>query len=331
MRQQSDLAKSGRVIALIAVTSFVYSLAGAAGSTDQEFVDALAGGNVARVEQLLAEGYDINHRFSNQMTPIMVAALGGSTVTIKLLADKGADVNASGGQGLTALYLAAQNGRAVAAEALLDAGADINAVAAAGATSLMIASQSGHVDVVDVLLDNGGWMRRWFRPTLELNKATVQGATAVAIAYSEGHWEIVNRLIDAGAEQGDVAIYVAILRNDRAEAEALISQGLDINKEVFGTSALVEAVRWGRVEIVRLLLDSGVDVSREHYGGGEFVRLISTAKVLAKGKLTLLEEAETRPEALHGLSPQLLKAFLTGGGIDEMREIVRLLEEAEAP
>lgn len=324
-------AKTGIAIALIAVAFLLHSLSQAAGPSGQKFVDALAGGNVARVEQLLAEGYDINHRFPNRMTPIMVAALGGSTATIELLADNGADVNASDRQGLTALYLAAQNGHAAAAEALLDAGADINAVAAAGATALMIASQGGHADVVDVLIDNGGWMRRWSRPKLELNKVTVQGATALAIAYSEGHWDIVDRLIDAGAEQGDVAIYVAILRNDLAGAEALISHGLDINKEVFGTSALVEAVRWGRLEIVRLLLDRGVDVSREHYGGGEHIRLISTAKVLAQAKLTLLEEARTRPEALDGLSPQLLKAFTTGGGIDEMREIVRLLEEAEVP
>jgi ankyrin repeat protein len=58
------------------------------------------------------------------------------------------------------------------------------------------------------------------------------------------------------------ALMQAVQRNDRAAVEALIAQGADVNEpDKSGDMPLIMAAYQGYTEIVRLLLESGADVS----------------------------------------------------------------------
>lgn len=67
-------------------------------------------GRLEEVKRLLNEGADINARFSNGMTPLILASWMGHTKVVELLLRKGADVSAKTNAGSTALKLATDRG-----------------------------------------------------------------------------------------------------------------------------------------------------------------------------------------------------------------------------
>jgi ankyrin repeat protein len=80
-------------------------------------------GTCAALNQLLAEGADVNARSPGGETALMLAAARGRLDVIDLLVGRGADVNAATEFGNTALMLAAARGQVGAARALLERGA----------------------------------------------------------------------------------------------------------------------------------------------------------------------------------------------------------------
>jgi ankyrin repeat protein len=102
-------------------------------SLNQEMVNAVAAGDKAKVEALIAKGADVNFRRGFGFTPLHTAALYGQTDIAELLIAKGGDVKAKGGSGETPLVEAAN--RNVAA-LLIVKGADVNAKKNDGTTPL---------------------------------------------------------------------------------------------------------------------------------------------------------------------------------------------------
>lgn len=129
---------------------------------------------------------------------------------------------------------------------LLAKGADVNMYEPGrgvwGLPALTIAAQAGDLDLVSLLLDNGA----------DVDKGHSSGAefTALQIAVAKGYISIVKCLIDHNAD-----VYA------RRQPVLLAIPGC-------GTP-LEEAARWGRLDILCLLLDSGVSTigySRVQYG-----------------------------------------------------------------
>ena len=146
--------------------------------------DAAKAGDIEQLEQLLAQGADINQgglatplyyaintehgeaaRFlvergadvnapSTWGAPLHAAAAGGMTDIVTLLLDRGADPNVRW-QEMTPLHLAARNGRIEAVRVLLDRGADINASARMDEPALHLAIMFDHQDVADLLRERG--------------------------------------------------------------------------------------------------------------------------------------------------------------------------------
>ena len=90
--------------------------------------DAAKKGNIEQVEQLIAEGADVNQQDRRTGTALHWAALRGDAAVVEVLIAAGADVNAvSKDNGGTPLHAAASAGHASVAEVLLAKGADIEA------------------------------------------------------------------------------------------------------------------------------------------------------------------------------------------------------------
>src|SRR3954465_9852044 len=83
-------------------------------------------GNVERLEQILAQGTDVNAGDRTGVTPLMRAAYHGELPMVRALIQNGADLDAKDSGGLTALMMAKHSGRAEIVEALRSAGAKEN-------------------------------------------------------------------------------------------------------------------------------------------------------------------------------------------------------------
>lgn len=72
--------------------------------------NAILKGRVAVVQNLLAQGVNVNVRTVSGKTPLMAAAYKGYTDIVQLLLESGADVNVRDAKGDTALKIAERNG-----------------------------------------------------------------------------------------------------------------------------------------------------------------------------------------------------------------------------
>src|SRR5215813_9378731 len=81
-------------------------------------------GDVGRVEQILAQGADVNASDRAGVTALMRAAYHGQLPMVNALVEHGADLNATDSDGLTALMLAKHLGREEIVNALLSRGAE---------------------------------------------------------------------------------------------------------------------------------------------------------------------------------------------------------------
>ena len=119
-------------------------------------VTAAERGDLAQVEQLLAESHQTDVVDSCKWTPLMKAALNGYIAVVERLLAEGADVNLTDKGGYTALQLAASNNHADIVELLLRHGAKINArEQTLGWTALLWAAKEGRSESVSVLLRHG--------------------------------------------------------------------------------------------------------------------------------------------------------------------------------
>ncbi|XP_035661609.1 GA-binding protein subunit beta-2-like [Branchiostoma floridae] len=121
---------------------------------EKELIDAAGRGDEVRVQQLLAEGVNVNAAHGG-WTALHEAARNGHTGTVQALLTAGAPVDSRSTAEHTPLDFAAEKGHTGTVTALLAAGADINARDYDSSTPLHKAAENGHPDCVRVLLRAG--------------------------------------------------------------------------------------------------------------------------------------------------------------------------------
>ena len=157
-----------------------------------EFHEAVAAGQLERVEHFVDSDPDLARAYSPDGFPVVaLAAAFGHFPIVKYLFEKGADLTAvaTNGTGYNALTGAVASGREEIAIWLLENGADANYRYGPGYTPLLTAAANGHLNIVKDLLVHGA----------DVHAKTNDGKSAVAIAEERKHPEVVEFLRSKGA------------------------------------------------------------------------------------------------------------------------------------
>ena len=188
----------------------------------------------------------------NGSTPLILAAYWAGAAEVKELLARGADPNAKNDSGVAALIPATDNLETT--RLLVEAGADVNGRTEAGDSALIVAARrAGAARVVRYLLDNGA----------NIKASTKGGATALHRAAEAGDVEVLKLLVDRGADVnaerkgGRAPLASAVASGHGAAVRYLLSKGA---KPDLGDVGLSRAVFQGNVEIVKALLEAGVEV-----------------------------------------------------------------------
>jgi ankyrin repeat protein len=189
--------------------------------------DAAARGNVAEIEQLMAEGEKPNIQDANSRTPLHVAAYLRQYGAARALIRLGANPNALDAQRYDILTIAAVNNDLEMLKIALEGGANARAITSPyDGTALIAAAHRGHVDIVRALI----------AAKAPLNHVNNLGWTALLEAVVLGN---------GGT-------------NHTAVVEALVRAGADVTlPDRDGVTALTHARRRGFSQIARILENAG--------------------------------------------------------------------------
>ncbi|TNM91661.1 hypothetical protein fugu_020041 [Takifugu bimaculatus] len=259
---------------------------------EQELLEAARTGNVALVEKLLSgkkkilgsgsgsiplpnllsmwKGLNVNCTDSSGYTPLHHASLNGHRDVVLKLLQFEASPNVADNKGCFPLHLAAWRGDADIVRILVHHGpshcrvnqqarlprrrfADTNDPSNhEKETALHCAAQYGHSDVVSVLLH-------------ELTDPTMRNSrqeTPLDLAALYGRLEVVCMLINTHPNlmtchcRRHTPLHLAARNGHHSTVQTLLEAGMDVNCVTDNGSALHEAALFGKMDVVRLLLDS---------------------------------------------------------------------------
>ncbi|KAL7932058.1 ankyrin repeat-containing domain protein [Trichoderma chlorosporum] len=255
-------------------------------------------GTMEAVRFLLDHGADVNAEGGRRFgTPLQAAAarktdrdqkriatfwLETKLQMLQMLISKGAKVNHQGGEWGTALQAACDNNNLSleVVSLLLEHGADVNANGGRHGTALMATCKRrvlrrNDTECVRLLLDRGGDVNA---KSEELGTAL----TAVCQTVTVRSWgvvrEVAQLLLDRGADvnvQGDqfgTALSGACRRGHSELVQLLLRHGADIHLQ--DCAAWHAAARSCIADVLRLLLDRGMDVNHVHGEHGTALHVI---------------------------------------------------------
>ncbi len=175
---------------------------------------------------------------------IIGSAVAGDLETVQGILRSSPEALGTRGMGwMTPLHAAALGGHATIAKALLEAGAPVNPPGVA--SPLTCAAGKGHLEVVKLLAEGGA----------DVNATDADGGTPIIAAAYGGHTEVVTYLWNRGAKLAD--------------------------KE--GRNALISAAKGAQANMVRMLLDMGMDPnSRSRQGRTALIELANFASMLPR-------------------------------------------------
>jgi len=225
-------------------------------------------GDVRSIEELAANGHDVNSRKSGFVregyAPLHIAVLHNREEAIKSLVKLGADINGKNNDKETPLWTAvteSRNPRII--ELLLELGAKIHARTDLG-TVLDWAAFEGDLEMVRLLLSKGA------------NPIVGRGSTRSAPIQrcaNNGNVEILELLLNSGADvnaanAGSHALTTAAVFGHDKFVKVLLQAGADANlPDESGTTPLMSGVAGRKIEIVRMLVEAGANLNAVRFRG----------------------------------------------------------------
>ena len=185
---------------------------------------------------------------------LIMACGEGDFEFVKTLVNSGIDVNGIGSEGFTPLMMAVSEDEVEIVEYLLKQGADVNQIYN-GWTALLEAADEGSAKSMKLMLKAGA----------KVNYYWTQDTTAIGMAASEGNLDCLQLLLDYGADINGIGnsippLHIAVVEDQRAIVDYLISQKVNINKkDVDGRTALMYAAAEGYQYMAKKLIDAGAD------------------------------------------------------------------------
>lgn len=224
---------------------------------------AASAGKADVVRLLLARGADTETEDSAMFCrPLHLAVLAGSAPTAGVLLAGGAAVNARDNHGWTPLHSAVGAGRADLVRLLLEHGADVRApVPEDQLQPLHLAARQGNREVVELLLARHADANARTREdkSTPLHEAARAGHAEAARALLE-HGAAVDALVDVPLSLDGPLLPVGL---DTAENPSLVTWTQEHEPARLGPgkgmSPLHTASRYGRADVVRVLLDHKAD------------------------------------------------------------------------
>ena len=188
----------------------------------EQFLAAVTRDDAAEVEQLIAQGVDIETRDGRGATALLLATHHNAINVARILIEAGANVNAMDEISDSPYLYAGAEGRLEILRMTLKHGADLASVNRYGGTALIPAAHHGHIETVRELLGTD----------TDIDHVNYPGWTALMEAVILG---------DGGVT------YIEIVR-------LLVEAGADVNiADQDGVSPLAHATKSGYSEIVRIL------------------------------------------------------------------------------
>jgi ankyrin repeat protein len=298
------------------------------------------------VKLLLDAKADVNAKAEDDHTPLYLAASGGSKEVVALLLDRGADVSAvTKYDRFTPLHRAAQRGHVAIITLLLakgaapDGGWDGKELRPA-LTPMHFAIREGYPDAVRLLIVKGATVDAVHR---------VAGHTHLYEAVERGDPELVKLLLRKGADPNRpgplaralqsgnpelIQLFVAKGADFKADPRLLLHAAISGKKEVVervlaagvvltdsenhGIAALVYAARQGHTDIVRLLLEKGVDPNITAKGYTPPLHVAATKEI---AELLIKHKAKLDELDKQGASPMLAAVYSGNKAVAELLEL----------
>ena len=226
----------------------------------KKFLVACEIGDLETVEGLFDKF--VNNDYILQMRNLVV--LKGNLNVLEYFYQRGVDMNEVY-YAKTPLIIAARTGWVDVIDFLLEMGEDINLQNFNGDTALMIASMCGNIDIADRLLETG---------QCNVNHKDIWGDTVLFCVVKRGHLGVVDKLLVYGAnyyhvnKNGENLLHCAILSENIDMLQRVMSLRPDVNhQDNYGWTPLMYAVRIGKGEMIKILMEHGADPMIEDKNG----------------------------------------------------------------
>jgi ankyrin repeat protein len=219
---------------------------------------AARSGDLTRVKLLIANGTDANTADTNGgRTPLHWAVKGNHIEVVRYLLESGADIDRGERAGKTALDFAAESGQIEMTQLLVDSGADVNKRDLIGGNSALWAAGLGTPETLEILV----------KANADIEVKDINGLTPLAWAAQTGSTKSMEILIEAGAKVNVVdmlngeSILMRAARSGKVESvQLLLANNADTGIQTkMGASTLQIASEYGNADIVKILVDSGLD------------------------------------------------------------------------
>jgi len=119
------MSYKARILEVLMVVFFLWVTAATA-DVDNDLMEAAARYDSLRVINSISNGADVNAKFNDVGTALIITSMHGHKYVVQMLLDKGANVNVKGYNSLTALIVASETGRKDIVHMLLSKVADVN-------------------------------------------------------------------------------------------------------------------------------------------------------------------------------------------------------------
>lgn len=220
---------------------------------------AAQNGHLTAMLVLLENGANISVVDNTGCGVFQFAATAGDIAIGKYLLgrNQSMEVGSTGKQ--SPLHLAASSGKAEFVQWILEEGADLHALTEMGSNALHMASFYGHVSVARILIPLG----------LGVDSLNGSKRTSLHLCVPESHIELAKYLLSQGADvnayhgSNRPALLLAVEHSSVPFIKLLISWGaiLNIRTGDKKLSALHIAAGCGIPEVIKILLDDGLDVN----------------------------------------------------------------------
>uniref|UniRef100_H2Z5E7 Uncharacterized protein n=1 Tax=Ciona savignyi TaxID=51511 RepID=H2Z5E7_CIOSA len=214
------------------------------------FLAACSSGDLDEVQVLLDKGADINFANVDGLTALHQACIDGNLDVVEFLVEHGTDIDQQDNEGWTPLHAAASCGFMDIARYLVDNHANVAAVNSEGEVPLDIAEDDEMLEFLQQEIDNQGLDVESARN--EEQETMIADAKQYLNSMHNGDMPSIYRHPKSGA----TALHVAAAKGYIDVIRLLLQSGMDVNlRDNDGWTPLHAASHWSQQEAAKLLAD----------------------------------------------------------------------------